>query len=150
MRKYSVGGNNASGTALKSAFNLIGATTIRPLLAEVTFGVRTNPNATDQQVNYQVGNTTAVGTAGTSPTPKPLDPQDVAGQVTAGITHSAEPTYGATFFIDSDINQRGAYRWVAEIGFEVAGAASASNGLAGKLTAVTAAVVMSMVPHYKE
>lgn len=112
--------------------------------------MRTNPNATDQQVNYQIGNTTAAGTAGSSPTPKPADPQDVASVSTAGITHSAEPTYGSTFFFDSDINQRGAFRFVAEIGFELSGAATASNGVAGKLTAVTAAVQLSLVVHFKE
>lgn len=150
MKKYSVNGLNASGTANKTAFNLIGSTAIRPQLSECTFGVRTAPNATDQQAEYQVGNTTAVGTAGSSPTPKPLDPQDVAAVSTAGITHSAEPTYGSTFFIDTDMNQRGLYRWVAEPGFEICGAASANNGIGGKLAAITAAAVMSMVAHFKE
>jgi hypothetical protein len=151
VKKYAVAGLNASGTANKTAFNLIGSTAIRPLLAEVTFGVRTNPNATDQQVEYQLGNTTAAGTAGSSPAPKPLDPADpVAAVCTAGITHSAEPTYGATFFFDTDMNQRGLYRWVCEPGYEIGGAAVAANGLAGKLAAVTAAVQMSMVAHYKE
>lgn len=150
MKKYGVQGLSASGTSNKSAFNLIGSSAIRPLVAEVTIGIRTNPNATDQQVQYQVGNTTVAGTAGSSPTPKPLDPQDVAAVSTAGITHSAEPTYGSTFFLDSDLNQRGAYRWVAEIGFEFAGSATASNGIAGKMAAVTAAVQASMAVHFKE
>lgn len=150
MKKYAVNGLSASGTANKTAFNVIGSTAIRPLVSEITFGVRTNPNATDQAVEFQVGNTTAAGTAGSSPTPKPLDPQDVAAVCTAGITHSAEPTYGSTFFIDADMNQRGLYRWVAEIGFEIAGSATASNGVAGKMTGVTAAVQMSQVAHYKE
>jgi hypothetical protein len=150
LKKYTVNGLNASGTANKTAFNIIGSTAIRPLVSEITFGVRTNPNATDQQVEFAVGNTTAAGTAGSSPTPKPVDPQDVAAVSTAGITHSAEPTYGATYFLDTDMNQRGLYRWVAEIGFELAGSATASNGVAGKLVAVTAAVVMSMVAHWKE
>lgn len=150
MKKYAVNGLSASGTANRTAFNLIGSTAIRPLLAEVTVGVRTNPNATDQQANFALGNTTATGTAGSTPTPKPIDPQDVAAVVTAGITHSAEPTYGSTYFFDGDINQRGMYRWVAEIGFEVAGAASANNGLAGKLIAITAAAQLSMASHHKE
>ena len=141
---------SASGTANKTAFNIIGSTAIRPLVSEITFGLRTAPNATDQQVEYQVGNTTAAGTAGSSPTPKPLDPQDVAAVSTAGITHSAEPTYGSTFFLDGDINQRGAFRFVAEVGFELAGAATASNGVAAKMAASTSALQMSAVAHFKE
>jgi len=151
MKKYGVNGLSASGTASKSAFNVIGSSAIRPLVSEITFGVRTNPNATDQQVEFAVGNTTAAGTAGSTPTPKPLDPQDVAAVSTAGITHSAEPTYGSTYFLDSDMNQRGLFRWWAEApGYEFAGAATSSNGVGGKLIAVTAAVQMSMVTHFKE
>lgn len=149
MKKYSIQGLSASGTGPKTAGNFIGSSAIRPLLAEVTFGVRTNPNATDQQVEFAISNFTAAGTAGSSPTPKPLDPQDVAAVCTAGISHSAEPTLGANF-MDADMNQRGLYRWVAEPGFEIAGAATAANGISTRMVAVTAAVVLSAVMHEKE
>lgn len=129
---------------------MIGSTAIRPLVNSLTVGFRTNPNASDQQVNYQMGNTTAVGTAGTSPTPKPDDPQDVAAVCTAGITHSAEPTYGATFFIDSDLNQRSAKEYGREFGREWAGSATASNGVGTKMTAVSNALVMSAVVGWRE
>lgn len=151
MKKYSVNGLSASGTASKTAATIIGSTSIRALLSEFTVGVRTNPNATDQQVEFAIGTTTTAGTAGSNPTPKPLDPADpVAAVCTAGITHSAEPTYAATYYIDTDMNQRGLFRWVAETGFELCGSATASNCLAGKLVGVTAAVVLSMPFHYKE
>lgn len=151
MKKYATPGVSASGTANKTATALIGSTTVRPLLSEVTYGLRTNPNATDQYVEVQAGNFTAVGTAGSNPVPKPLDLADpIAAQCTAGITHSAEPTYGTTFFIDTDLNQRGLFRWVAEIGFEIGAAAMANNGLGFRLTAVTAAVLVSANPHHKE
>jgi hypothetical protein len=149
MKKYAVSGLSASGTGPQTAVALIGATTYRPLLSEITLGFRTNPNATDQQVRWAVSNFTGVGTAGSSPTPKPLDPQDVAASVTAGIAHSGEPTLGANF-LDGDLNQRGAFRWVAEIGFEIAGALTASNGLSARMVAVTAAIVMSAPVAYKE
>lgn len=151
MKKYSVGGLSASGTANKTAFTIIGSSTIRGLLSEFTVGVRTNPNATDQQLEFAVGTTTTTGTAGSNPTPKPLDVADpVAAVATAGITHSAEPTYAATFWIDTDMNQRGLFRWVAETGFELGGSATASNTIAGKNVAITAAAVISMIPHWKE
>jgi hypothetical protein len=97
-----------------------------------------------------VGNTTAAGTAGSSPTPKPDDPQDVAAVCTAGITHSAEPTYGSTFFIDTDINQRASKDFYFEDGRELAGAATASNGIAAKMAAVTAALQLSAVVRWRE
>lgn len=150
MKTYKVNGLNASGTALKTAVNIIGSTAIRPLINYLLFGGRTNPNTTDQQVNLQVGNTTAVGTAGSSPTPKPDDPQDVAAVSTAGITHSAEPTYGATFFMDFDLNQRASKEWGSQDGREYAGAATASNGIGGKVAAVTAAMQFSIVTGWRE
>lgn len=151
MKKYAVNGLSASGTGPKSAFSLGGQTTARPQVSEITFGVRTNPNATDQQVEFAVGSLTALGTAGSAPTPKPLDFQDpIVAIVTAGIAHSAEPTYAATYWIDTDMNQRGLFRWVAETGFELASNVGAAIGIGGKMVGVTAAVVMSMAVHYKE
>lgn len=151
MKKYAVNGLSASGTGPNTATTIIGSATIRGLLSEFTAGVRTAPNATDQQVNYTVGSTTTTGTAGSNPTPKPLDLVDpVAAVATAGITHSAEPTYAATYWHNSDINQRGAYRWVAEVGFELGGSATANNCIAGKNIASTSALQISLVFHYKE
>ena len=150
MKTYTVNGLSASGTANKTSANIIGSTAIRALINALCYGIRTNPNSTDQQVQVQMGNTTAAGTAGSSPTPKPDDPQDVAAVCTAGITHSAEPTYGSTFFIDMDINQRANKEFAREYGREWAGAATASNGVASKMTAVTAAVQLSAVTGWRE
>jgi len=151
MRNYTAQGLSASGTGPKTAVNLIGATTIRPMIRKFTFGFRTNPNTTDQQVQVQAGNTTAAGTAGSSPTPKPNDMNDpIAAQVTAGITHSAEPTYAATFWIDTDLNQRASKDFFYEDGRELCGAATASNGAAAKMALVTAALVMSCVVSFGE
>lgn len=150
MKTYKVNGLSASGTANKTAANIIGSSAIRALVNYLLFGFRTNPNTTDQQVQVQVGNTTAAGTAGSSPTPKPDDPQDVAAVATAGITHSAEPTYGSAFFMDMDLNQRASKEWAANDGREICGAASASNGVGAKMTAVTAALQMSCVVGWRE
>ncbi|MDE2102185.1 MAG: hypothetical protein KGL39_33375 [Patescibacteria group bacterium] len=152
MKKYATNGLSTSGTANKTAITLISSASIRALVSEYTVGVRTNPNATDQQVNFQVGSwATSAGTAGSAPTPKPLDLVDpVAAVTTAGITHSAEPTYDSTFYMDTDINQRGLFRFVAEIGFEFAATAAATKGIGIKMTAVTAAVQISTPVHHKE
>jgi hypothetical protein len=150
MKYYTGQGLSASGLGPATAINAIGSAAIRPLIRLLTFGFRTNPNATDQQVRVQAGNTTAAGTAGSSPVPKPNDPQDVAAVTTLGIAHSVEPTYAATFFIDTDLNQRASKDFFYEEGRELAGAAVASNGVAAKMALVTAALVMSCVKQFRE
>lgn len=152
MKKYAVQGLTASGTANKTAVTVICTTTIRTYTSEFSIGFRTNPNATDQQVEFGVGTwTTSAGTAGSAPTPKPLDKLDpIAAISTTGITHSAEPTYDATFFFDGDLNQRGFFRWVAEIGFELAASNVATTGVGIKMIAVANALAMSAPIHFKE
>jgi hypothetical protein len=150
MKSYTVQGLSASGTSNKSAFNLIGSTAIRPFLRKLVVAAASDPNTTDQKIQYQVGNTTAVGTAGSSPTPKPDDPQDVACVTTAGITHSGEPTYGSTYFVDHYINQRATKEWAWDDGKGPSGAATASNGIGGRLAAVTAAMALGISVQFGE
>ena len=114
----------------------------RPRLFEFTVGITTAPNSTDQQMNFAVGRVTTTGTAASNPTPLSLDPGDVAAVSTAGITHSAEPTYASTFLIENAMNQRAAFRWVAAPGYEFVVPATAANGVAAKNVAITAAAVM--------
>lgn len=143
MKMYSIQGLSASGTGPATAGAIIGATTVRPMLRRLNIGFRTAPNSTDQQIRVALSNFTAVGTAGSSPTPKAQDPSDpIAAQCTAGITHSGEPTLGANF-IDTDLNQRASKEWIWEDGKEVVGAATASNGLSSRMVASVAAIVMS-------
>ena len=149
MKTYKINGLSASGTGPKTAGTLIGSTAIRALLNYALFGFRTNPNTTDQQVECAVSNTTTAGTAGSNPTPKPDDPQDVAAVVTAGITHSAEPTLGANF-MDFDLNQRASKEWGAQDGREIAGAATASNTVSSRMVGVTAALQLSCVMGWRE
>ena len=82
------------------------------------------------------------GTA-TAYTPLPLDPADVAAVATAGVTHSAEPTYTAGGALtNQNINQRFKYRWVAAPGYEFMAPATAANGIGLYNVAITAAAVM--------
>ncbi len=150
MKEYVAAMLSASGTGPQTAFNVIGSSAIRPLVNFLLFGFRTNPNTTDQQVRVFVGNTTGVGTAGNSPTPKPRDPQDVAAVATFGNAHSGEPTYGTTPFLDFDLNQRASKEWGCADGKEFAGAATTSNGVAGKMVLVTAALVLSGITGWRE
>ena len=141
-RAYVLNGPSASGTANKTAVTVVGSTTVRPRLSEFSAGTVTNPNATDQQLEFAIGRFTAAGTAGSAPTPNPVDPADVAALSTGGITHSAEPTYASTYFQDLPQNQRALFRWVANPGQEYVGPAAASNGIGLKNVGITAAAVM--------
>lgn len=143
-RGYSVNGPSASGTANKTAAQIVGGTTVRVSLYEFAVGLTTAPNSTDQQLEYLVGRTTTAGTAGSTPTPLPNDPSDVAAIATTGITHSAEPTYtAASFLYDQGINQRAGFRWVAVPGQEFRTPATASNGIGLKNVSIANASVIT-------
>lgn len=140
MRAYSVSGPNASGSATKTMVTIIGSTTVRPRVFDLVLGSQATP--ADQAAEYAVTRFTAAGTAGSSPTPLPLDPGDVAAVAAAGITHSAEPTYTAnTDLLVINLNQRATFRWVASPGYELVGPATANNGLGTRLVAATTALV---------
>jgi hypothetical protein len=136
-RGYTVNGPSATGTANKTAVTIIAATTVRPRIYEYIVGLTTAPNSTDQQLEFGAGSTTTAGTAGSNPTPKPNDAGDVASTATAGITHSAEPTYAATYFDDNAENQRALFRFVAVPGYEYVISATASNCFGLKNIAIT-------------
>lgn len=142
MRGYTLNGPSASGTASKTAVAVVGGTTVRPRVNEFSVGLTTAPNATDQQLDWAIGRITAAGTAGSTPTPNPVDPADVASIATGAITHSAEPTYAAPYLMEQGMNQRGMFRWVAIPGLEFVAPATASNGIALKNVAITAAAVI--------
>lgn len=140
MRAYAVEGPSATGTADKTAVNIIGGTGARPTISEINFSSPTTP--ADQEYEFWVGRTTAVGTAASNPTPNPVDPSDVASVCTAGITHSSEPTYASTALLRLAVNQRSSFRWVAPPGFELRGPATANNGIGVKNKASSASLVM--------
>lgn len=140
MRAYSVSGPNASGSATKSMVTIIASTTTRPRIYEVILGSQATP--ADQAAQYALTRFTAVGTAGSNPTPLPLDPSNVASIATAGITHSAEPTYTASSdLLTVGLNQRATFRWVASPGRELVCPATAANGIGARLVAATTALV---------
>lgn len=142
MRGYTVNGPSATGTASKTAVTIIAASTVRPRIYEYIVGLTTAPNSTDQQLEYAAGRTTTAGTAGSNPTPNPVDPADVASTATAGITHSAEPTYASTYFDDLAMNQRAQFRFVANPGYEYVIPATASNCFGLKNVAITATSII--------
>lgn len=125
------------------------------MISEFTVGVPTLPNVTDQQVQFKVTKFVAgAGNTGTSYTPKPLDVIDpVVSGVAGAITLSAEPAtpgYDTTDFVNNNINQRGLFRWVAEIGFELACGAVATNGIGVQMVTANSQTQISATTHHKE
>lgn len=146
---YTVTGPTAGGAAPQTAVTIIGGTAIRPMVNEIIVGVSTTP--ADQTYQACVTKFTAAGTAGSSPTPLPLDPGDVASVSTAGITHSAEPTYAATDDrLNIYLNQRATFRWVAQDGREIVGPATASNGIGTRMKASSATMTMQATVIFRE
>lgn len=149
MAAYSVQGPNASGTALKTLLTVISAATIRPKIYDLIIGDSATP--ADQAAEFIAGRFTAVGTAGSSFTPNPLDPNDPASLASAGISHSAEPTYTANQgLLNIRMNQRATFRWVASPGSELVLPATAANGVGVYLNAATAAAVYGATVLYTQ
>ncbi len=138
MRGYVVNGPSEAGTANKTAVTIIASTSVRPRIYEFEVALSTAPNSTDQQLAWAVGRTTTTGTAASNPTPNPVDPADVASVATAGITHSAEPTYASTYLLSNAQNQRAMFRFVAVPGYEFVVPASANNCFGAKIVSITA------------
>lgn len=143
MRGYSVGGGlTESSVGPKTAATIIATSAVRPAVYEVWVGCATAP--VDYSIKALVARFTAAGTAASSPTPEPNDPGDVASISTAGITHSAEPTYtsGKTLLM-IPFNARNTVRWVAyQPGKEFIAPATAANGIGIKNLLASAALVM--------
>lgn len=145
---YSSGGTSASGTASKTAVTVVGSTSVRPRVYGVAGGNSQTPN--DYAAKYQIAKFTAAGTAGSSPTPTPLDPGDVAAIATSGAAHSVEPTYGAALMPGISLNLRGTYQlWMGQ-GDEWLSPATAANGIGIQLVTATTAMTSDWNIYWRE
>lgn len=126
---YGFSGPSAAGQSNKTMTNVIGSSAIRAMLVGACFGLPTNPNATDFYMTMAIAKTTAAGTAGSSPTPAPLDSGDPASVCAGAITHSAEPTYASVLLLEIPMNQRSTFRWEAADGREFIAPATSNNGI---------------------
>lgn len=86
----------------------------RGFIYEFDIGIDGTPNATDCSIDWDANRTSAAGT-GTSITPNPLDPADIAAaSLVVNGNHTAEPTAVSTGNLWSlGANQRASYRWIA-------------------------------------
>lgn len=126
MGKYSISHQTAAGTTLP-IMNLTGSAAIRLRLSDIIIGSDATP--ADIATEFNIVNTSSVGTGGTTLTEAPLDPLTVAA-TGAGIggTFTGAPTAGNILLMIA-LNQRATFRWVAAPGYELISAATAANGL---------------------
>jgi hypothetical protein len=126
-RNYAVTGSRSVASPTATLLGLTGATTCRTQLNDLIVGSAATP--ADNALRFLVQRYTAAGTS-TSVTPQALDSGDPSSVTTAGVNHTAEPTYtsGANL-IDIAMNQRATQRWVATPGREIRVPATAANGL---------------------
>lgn len=129
-RKYAIPFELAAvATTYKTAGLLVGGTTSRPQIYELSVGQGGTP--ADNAIYWQVSRQTAAGTI-TSVTPRALDSTNsVVAVATAGSNATVEGTITASSdLITVAINQRASFRWVAAPGNELIVPATAANGLA--------------------
>jgi hypothetical protein len=133
-RKYAVAGNciNTASSTLPLA-NLVGATTIRPLIYDIMLGSDATPADNDAKYAIQRGTTagTWAGAGGAAITPQALDPADPAALATAnqGVASVGPTLTAAAFLLQWAQNMRATFRWVAAPGSELKIPATANNSL---------------------
>jgi hypothetical protein len=105
----------------------------------------------DNAGEYFLQRYTAAGTS-TSVTPQALDSGDPAATATAGVNHSAEPTYTSNaVLLRLATNQRATFRWVAAPGYELKLPATAANGVGLLANAIAgSAIAMSYTILFEE
>lgn len=131
-RNYNIAGNCAQGaSATLPLGNIVGATTVRTMLYDLTMGSDAAPADNACKFAFQRGTTAGTwgGSGGAAITPQAVDSADPAALATGnqGIC-SVGPTLTANAFIlQWAQNQRATFRWVAAPGSEIKQPASTNS-----------------------
>ena len=115
----------------KTAINLFhsaGTPTNRGCIVDLTCGGAGTPG--DNNADFLINRTTAVGTEGSGLVPNNLDPGGPAGDFDSGLgVFGGEPTYtAAKQLLAFQIHHRATFRWCAQPGFELMMTATQNNG----------------------
>lgn len=146
-RRYAVTGSDTN-TAGTTQAGITSTTAIRPILYMIQLSSVATP--ADNAAEYYVQRSTAAGTS-TAFTPVALDPGDPASTASAGVNHSAEPTYTANaYLLRFAFNQRVTFQWVTPPEFGLKMPATAANGLGLLANAVSTAFAAAFTLHFEE
>ena len=147
-RRYAITAEDTN-TASTTTWGITSAATIRPRIYEINIGSDATP--ADNAWEFTFKRFTAAGTS-TAVTPRALDPADPASLASAGVNHSAEPTYTANSeLLHIAGNQRATWRWVSAPGGELVLPPTAANGIGCfSVSATASAVNMVHTVHWEE
>lgn len=139
-RRYN-GFTNATNTVSTTApmFNIVGATTTRVRIYDITSGSDASP--ADNAAKFAFQRSTANFGTPVNVTPVALDPADPASLALFSTPGGTAPTLTANSFpLQWSQNQRATYRWVAAPDSELVIPATAAAGLALMSQTATSAV----------
>lgn len=155
-RRYNFSSNCVSGTgsATLPIANIVGATTVRPRIYDVTAGFDATPADNAFKFAFQRGTTAGTwgGAGGAAVVPKPLDFSDPATLITAnqGICSVGPTLTAAEFLLQFAMNQRATFRWAAAPGSEMLLPASATASINLMALVATATVNCATTILYEE
>lgn len=124
---YASGEQNLASSAI-SALSVVGAasTPTRCWVTDLVVGNVGTP--ADLAGTYVIERTTDEGT-GSDVTPTKMDIADRAAQMQANENHTGEPTLSGGKLLETPVNHRGTFRWIAPPGGEVVTPATATDGV---------------------
>lgn len=155
-KNYNISGNCVSGTgsATLPIMNIVSATTVRPMVFDVTLGFDAAPADNAFKFAFQRGTTAGTwgGAGGAAIVPKPLDFSDPAALSTAnqGICSVGPTLTAAEFLLQWSQNQRATFRWAAAPGSELKLPASATGSLNLMALVATASINAAFTVLYQE
>lgn len=150
MARYAgTGTRTDGGTALGLLFLEQGGTVRRLRTYDVLLGNSGTP--ADVAYLYELSDGAAGVAAGTTFTPEPLDPDDVAALAAPLKTMTTNPTTISTEpLLQVPLNQRATFRWVAAPGGELMTAATAGVGLLVQHTTASGSTATFVTLHWEE
>ena len=148
MGKYAVDlQRTASTTASLGNVTAPGSSMRRAKIYFLQYGCE--GDAADNEFLYTLQRCTTAGTR-TSVTPQALDAADAACVTTAGENHTVEPTYtSGAILLNTPLNQRATYQWMAPPGGELVIPATANNGVGIQTPTATALAITAQI-HFEE
>lgn len=154
-RNYNISGNCVSGTgsATLPIMNVVSATTVRPMVYDVTMGFDATPADNAFKFAFQRGTTAGTwgGAGGAAITPQALDSGDPAALATGnqGVCSVGPTLTASAFLLQWSQNQRATFRWVAAPGSELK-LPAAVNSLNLMALVATASVNAAFTVLYQE
>lgn len=126
--KYYASGEQNLLNSSKSALSLVGAASSpnRAWVGDLVVGNVGTP--ADLAGTYIVERTTDEGT-GTDVVPTKMDIADAAALIQANENHSQEPTLSGGKVLETPVNHRGTFRWIAPPNGEIVTPATATDGV---------------------